>query len=229
MVIFRRSRSVSIFGIRAVGKTAYLVMLINQLSKMVNIKDMHFHSGFDYYMKMMSWILKGDGPQPTKPADRILIHIKMKVDGKAIEIRTLDVAGGDIEKMGEVFKALIEGGDGYIFLVEPTQEPERRVTQVWLIYKLIEYLTQGFKTRVNKPLAIAFTKNDIYGIKEPQKFFVEYTKPVYNLEQVLARIKKHEFFAISSYGGDLEELKMEGKSPTPVDVEKPFLWITENS
>ncbi len=228
-MLFRRSKSISIFGIRAVGKTAYLVMLINQLSKMVNIRDMHFHSGLDYYMKMMQWILRGDGPQPTKPADRILIHIKMKIENKSVEIRTLDVAGGDIENMGEVFKMLIEGGDGYIFLVEPTPDPERKVTQVWLIYKLVEYLTQGFKYKVKKPLAIAFTKNDIYGIKDPKKFFLEYTKPVYNLEQVLTRVKKHEFFAISSYGGDLEELKMQGLEPKPVDVEKPFLWVVENS
>jgi len=204
-------------------------MLINQLSRLVNIKDMHFQSGLDYYLRMMQWILRGDGPQPTKPADRVLIHIKMKVDGKTVEIRTLDVAGGDIERMGEVFKALIEGGDGYIFLIEPTQEAERRVTQIWLIYKLIEYVTQGFKNRANKPLAIAFTKNDIYGIDNPRKFFVEYTKPVYNLQQVLGWVKKHEFFAISSYGGDLEELRMQGKTPQPVNVDKPFFWVVENS
>ena len=229
MLLFTRSKSISIFGMRAVGKTAYLVMLINQLSQMVNIRDMHFESGWDYYMKMMSWILRGEGPQPTKPADRVLIHVKMKIEGKKVEIRTLDVAGSDIEKMGEVFKTLIEGGDGYIFLVEPTPDPERRVTQVWLIYKMIEYLTQGFKSRVKKPLAIALTKNDIYGIKNPRKFFTEYTKPVFNLEQILSKLRKYEFFAISSYGGDLEELKMQGKNPTPIDVEKPFLWIVANS
>lgn len=211
------------------GKTAYLVMLIKQLSNLVNIRDLHFEAGLDYYMRMMQWILRGDGPQPTKPADRILIHIKMKVDGKKVEIRTLDVAGGDIERMGELFRNLIESGDGYIFLVEPTQDAEKRVTQIWLIYKLVEHITQGFKVKSKKPLAIAFTKNDIYGIKNPRKFFIEYTKPVFNLLQVLSWMKNFEFFAISSYGGDLEELRMRGKNPQPIDIEKPFFWVIENS
>ncbi len=229
-MIFRfNKKNISIFGVRAVGKTAYLIMLVNQLSNLDIVRDLHILEGMDYYMKMMEWIQKGEGPPPTKPADRVLLHIRMRLDGKKVDIRTLDVSGYDIQSIGEAFKGLIEVGDGYIFLVEPTQEPERRVTQVWLIYKLVEYLTMGFEKDSKKPLAITFTKNDLYKIEEPDKFFVEYTRPIYNLKQILNRIRKHEFFAVSSYGGDLEELRMNGKTPTPIDVEKPFLWIIENS
>lgn len=222
-------KNISVFGVRAVGKTAYLIMLVNRLSNLEMVRDLHILEGMDYYMKMMEWIQKGEGPPPTKPADRVLLHIRMRLNGKKVDIKTLDVSGFDVQSMGEAFKGLIEIGDGYIFLIEPTQDPERRVTQVWLIYKLVEYITSGFEKDSKKPLAITFTKNDLYNVEDPEKFFVEYTRPIYNLKQILNRIKKHSFFAVSAYGGDLEELRMRGETPNPVEVEKPFLWIIENS
>ncbi|MCD6491714.1 MAG: GTPase domain-containing protein [Candidatus Njordarchaeia archaeon] len=225
MRFLTRKKSISIFGIRAVGKTAYISMLVNILSNQQNIKKLRVLSGYDYYMQMMNWILRGEGPPPNKTYERLLIHLSMEVDGKKIELRTYDVAGGDIERMGDVFKALIDVGDGYLFLVEPTRDPDKHVTQVKLIYKLIEYLTEKFKKRTKKPLALAFTKNDIYGIKDPKKAFFEYTVPVFNLSQVFYYLKNYEFFAVSAFGGDLEQIRSEGRTATPIDIEKPFFWL----
>jgi len=227
--ILPKKRQISVFGVRAVGKTTYLVMLINKLSKMLNVSNMHILSGLDYYMRMMNWILRGEGAPPTKVEERLLIHVKMKVDGQTVEVRTYDLAGSEIERMGETFRALIDVGDGYIFLVEPSTDPDRKVVQVWLIYRFIEYLTQGFRKVVKKPIAFVFTKNDLYGIKEPEQFFWKYTSPVFNLAQTFHKLKKFNFFAVSAFGGDLETLRAQGKDPKPVDIEKPFFWLIENS
>ncbi len=224
-----KKRQVSIFGIRAVGKTTYLVMLINRLSKMLNVSNMHILSGLDYYMRMMNWILRGEGAPPTKTEERLLIHVRMKVDGQKVEVRTYDLAGAEIERMGDTFRALIDVGDGYIFLVEPSPDPDKKVIQVWLIYRFIEYLSDNFRKMIKKPIAFVFTKNDLYGIKDPEKFFWNYTAPVYNLAQIFRQIKKYNFFAVSAFGGDLETLRAQGRDPEPVNIEKPFFWVVETS
>jgi len=203
-------------------------MLINKLSKMMNISNMHILAGLDYYMRMMNWILRGEGPPPTKLAERLLIHVRMKIDGQTVEVRTYDLAGAEIERMGETFRALIDIGNGYIFLIEPSPDPDRKVTQVWLIYRFIEYLTQGFEKVVKKPIAFVFTKNDLYGIKNPEQFFWTYTSPVFNLAQTFYKLKKFAFFAVSAFGGDLETLRMQGKEIQPINIEKPFFWLINN-
>lgn len=224
-----KKRQISVFGIRAVGKTTYLVMLINRLSKMLNVSNMHILAGLDYYMRMMNWILRGEGAPPTKVEERLLIHVRMKVDGQTVEVRTYDLAGSEIERMGETFRALIDIGHGYIFLVEPSPDPDKQVVQVWLIYRFLEYITQNFKKAVKKPIAFVFTKNDLYGIKSPEEYFWKYTSPVYNLAQVFHKIKKYNFFAVSAFGGDLETLRAQGKEPQPINIEKPFFWLIENA
>ncbi len=226
--IMKKPRNISVFGIRGVGKTAYLIMLINKLSRMMAIHDIKIHSGLEYYMEMMRWILKGEGPQPTKPGERLIIHVSMRINGKKLEVKTYDLAGGEIQRMGPTFRALIDIGDGYLFLIEPSPDPDMRVTQVWLIYRFVEYLTQNFNKKTNKPVAFVFTKNDIYGIKDPQQEFLKYTNPVFNLIHVLRKIKKCAFFAVSSFGGDLETLRMQGKEIQPINVERPFLWLIKN-
>jgi len=226
--LIKRARNISIFGIRGVGKTAYLVMLINKLSKMMTVRDIKIHSGLDYYMEMMRWILRGEGPQPTKPGERLIIHASLRINGRKLEIKTYDLAGGEIQRMGPTFRALIDIGEGYLFLIEPSPDPDLRVTQVWLMYRFIEYLTQGFNKKTNRPIAFVFTKNDLYGINNPQQAFWQYTNPVFNTMHILKNVKKFAFFAVSAFGGDPETLRMEGKEIKPIDVEKPFLWLIEN-
>ena len=120
-----------------------------------------------------------------------------------------------------------EGQKGRYIGIYPIsyKDDEISVGECKLVYKLIEYLTEKFKKRTKKPLALAFTKNDIYGIKDPKKAFFEYTVPVFNLSQVFYYLKNYEFFAVSAFGGDLEQIRSEGRTATPIDIEKPFFWL----
>ena len=228
--MFLKRKNVSIFGIRAVGKSSYLAMLIHVLSHTPHVFDFYIPDtvAAGYITNLMRWILRGEGPPPSKVGERMLIPVRIKIDRKNFEIKTYDLAGEDIERMGETFKQLIDIGDGYIFLIEPTPDPDKKVTQVWLIYRFVEYLTKGFSKKVGKPVAFTFTKNDIYNIKNAEKHFWEYTGVVFNLAHILNRLKKYAFFAVSAFGGDLETLKAQGKQPKPIDVEKPFFWVINN-
>jgi len=228
--MFRRRRIIGILGNKGVGKTTYLVMLLKTLSNLKRITPPRFEEGEEYFFAIQRALFEHGAPPSTKPASYYFkIRAKFEADGKKYELITVDLPGGEIERLGPYCRKLIDYSHGIIFLIEPINDAIIRISQVKTIYRILDYMSSNWRRKIKKPIAIAFSKNDIYNINDPAKTFWEYTSPIYNLVRLMEiYVEKYAFFAISSLGAPLEELRSKGLLPAPKDVEKPFLWIISN-
>ena len=218
---------IGILGARGVGKTTYLVMLLRNLSNLTSISPPRFKEGEEYFFAVFRALFEYGAPPPTKPSVYYFrIRVEFEADGKKYELSTIDLPGGEIERLSSYCKRLLDSAHGLIILIEPINDYMFKIVQVRTFYKILEYLSLNWKKRIKKPIAITFSKNDIYNITNPAKTFWDYTRDVFNLMRLVEYyVEKFAFFTVSSLGAPLEELRNKGEMPKPIRVEEPFLWV----
>lgn len=242
-------RMVAIIGPSGVGKTVYLGMLMDMLSRQVEEMSVLARGAFSITLQQttISALARCAFPRktPNEPDHWNWVHcqIRRPGHGKDMELLMPDMAGEAIlEEVDHphsyrIIGHFLQKSAGAIVLIDAMQLKEGGREQDFFSMKLLNYLSEletdprhGWKRR---PLALILTKADCCEEcrDDPADFARCHATGLW--QQCQERFACHRFFAASVSGSCLTcETITEGRLHFPLRVEphgivEPFQWMVE--
>jgi hypothetical protein len=243
----RPPRFVGVLGPSGVGKTVYLGMLLDLLSRGAGGLHGLAHGPFSLalHRKLIVSLEHQRFPEKTpSEADRWQwVHCEVSAGkrGSAFDIVTPDVAGeavmAELEspKSNPTVRSLIARCNALVVLSDITQVLAEGRGQELFSMQLISYLATlqpGRKqNRVEVPVALVFTKTDLCeeSINDPESFARANAPALWKLCE--ARLRRYKFFCSEVAGASGCLIDREGReSLVPLRVEpkgivEPFAWL----
>ena len=241
-------RFIGVLGPSGVGKTVYLGMLLDLLSK--GWKDLRGLPRGPFSMSLQRNVMLSLERQrfpektPTEPDRWQWVHCEVATGkkGRSFDVITPDVAGeavmGELESPGSnpTIRALIGRCSGLVVLADIVQVIADGQGQELFATQLISYLASLRPSRRNRkvtvPTAIVFTKTDLCDepTTDPDTFARDNTPGLWRYCE--ARLERFRFFRSRVAGSTAILVDRSGReSLIPLRVEpdgvvEPFAWLT---
>ena len=240
-----RPRMVAVIGPSGAGKTVYLGMLTDLLSRQDDAMQMLARGAFSIKLQQhtMAALSRCEFPSktPNEPDRWNWVHCQvLRKKQRPTELIMPDLAGEalleevDHPNTYPVIRSFLGQCAGVIVLVDAPRAESGDSDEDFHTMKLISYLCElqadkktGWQVR---PVAVAFTKADQCEecFDDPQAFAGRHTPGV--VQQCRERLKRHHYFAVGVAGACGYRNEAHGRVMVPLRVEprgivEPFKWL----
>jgi hypothetical protein len=240
-------RMLAVIGPSGAGKTVYMGMLADMLSRQDEHMQLLARGAFSIKLQQnaMASLSRCEFPQktPNEPDRWHWVHCQvLRKRQKPTELIMPDLAGEalleevDHPNTYPVIRAFLGKCAGVLVLVDAPRVESGESDEDFHTMKLISYLCElqsdkrtGWQTR---PVALVFTKADQceHCFDDPQAFARRHTPGL--LQQCRERLKRHAYFAVGVAGACGFRNEQHGKVHVPLRVEprgvtEPFKWLLE--
>lgn len=241
-----QSRMVAAIGGSGVGKTVYLGMLMDMLSRQPDRMQITPRSAFSLNLQQAtaSALSRGEFPAktPTEPDRWNWVHCQVRAKGHKhpVELIMPDMAGEalleevDHPDSYQAIRPLLSKCSGVLILMDTVKLQAGSLDEDYFTMKLLSYLAslddrpkQGWGAR---PVAFVLTKAD-----ECEECFVDpgdfaKSRAPGLWRQCQERFHNHRFFATGAAGGFAFRTGREGRVRVPLRIEprgilEPFEWL----
>lgn len=238
---------ISVMGASGAGKTVYLGMLMDMLSRMPQRMDFLVRGAFSISLQQTTVGALGCGEFPEKTANEPdrwnWVHCQIRRGPMKAELVMPDMAGDaileevDHPNTYRVIKSLLRKSAAAIVLIDAIELREGNRDQDYFTMKLLSYLSeveprakQGWSRR---PVALVFTKVDQAEEcrDDPEGFARAHAAGLW--QQCQQRLGSRRYFAASVVGCCAwHDSPMKGRRRVPLRTEphgivEPFEWILD--
>jgi hypothetical protein len=242
-------RMIAVMGATAAGKTVFLGMLIDMLSRQPEEVQVLARGAFSITLQQttMAALVRRRFPEktPNEPDRWNWVHCQLRRSRRELPLELIvpDMAGEALFEEVEhprtyhVISSYLKKCCGAMVLVDAIQLNEASADQEYFAMKLVAYLAgldedpvQGWMRR---PVAMIFTKADQCDecLADPSAFAASHASRLWQLCR--ERFAQHRFFAAAVAGAcAVRQTPREGRLRVPLRVEpvgivEPFLWLVE--
>lgn len=242
-------KTIAAIGTSGVGKTVYLGMLMDILSRQPGDLQLLARGAFSISLQQntVAALARCEVPAktPSEPERWNWVHCQLRSSKhrRPAELIMPDLAGEAlIEEVDHpntfpVIRSLLSKCSGVLLLVDAAKLSDGTHGQDYFTMKLLSYLLEldddprnGWRQR---PVAVVFTKADVNEscFEDPANFARHHTTGVWQLCH--ERFNDHGFFATSVAGGCVQRLLPDGtRASVPLRVEPrgvtvPFQWLVQ--
>jgi len=245
-----RPRMVAVMGASGVGKTVYLGMLMDMLSRQPQRMQLLARGAFSITLQQItvSALARCEFPAktPNEPERWNWVHCQVRRprQRRPLELIMPDMAGEalleevDHPYTYRVVRAFLSKCAGTMLLIDAERMAEGTTDQEMFALKLLSYLGELIENRKSKlkphPVALVLTKADRSEQcrEDPAAFARDHASGLW--QQCRERFVCHRFFAAGVAGAvAMRETLDEGRVQVPLRVEphgiiEPFEWLVEN-
>lgn len=241
-----RPLMLAIVGSAGAGKTVYLGMLSDMLSRPNQDVQLLARGAFSLSLQQatMAALAQCEFPSktPNEPDRWNWMHYQAQLAGRraALELIMPDMAGEAILEEIEhphaypVIRAFFSKCVGALLLVDACRLSSEGYQQDVQTMKILSYLAELESDRQqgwgNRPLAVVFTKADQWdnGFEDPDEFARKNAPGLW--KHCKERFRRSRFFATGVAGACIHRRHLGGKTLAPVRIEprgvvEPFLWL----
>jgi hypothetical protein len=242
-------RMVAVIGASGVGKTVYLGMLMDMLSRQTDKMQVLARGAFSITLQQLTIAALSrcafPHKTPNEPDRWNWVHCQIRRPDKRQEMELLmpDMAGEAIlEEVDHphsyrIIGQFLQKSAGAIVLIDAWQLKEGFLEQDFFSMKMLSYLSELDADRKHgwpqRPVALIMTKADCCEecMRDPAVFARDHAPGLW--QHCQERFGKHKFFAASVSGSCLTcDTLTEGKLHFPLRVEphgilEPFQWLVE--
>lgn len=240
-------RMVAAIGSSGAGKTVYLGMLADMLSKGRNDLQLLARGAFSIGLqeRTMASLSRCEFPPktPNDPDRWNWVHCQiLRKKLKPVELILPDLAGEalleeiDHPNTYPVIRAFLGKCSGVLVLIDALRCQQGEADEDFRAMKLLSYLCElqaDKKTGwASKAVALVFTKADQcdHCFEDPQQFARRHTPGLF--VQCRERLKRHAFFAAGVAGACGYRMEGRGRIHVPLRIEprgvvEPFHWLLE--
>jgi hypothetical protein len=240
-------RMVAAIGPSGAGKTVYLGMLTDMLSRQVDDLQMLARGAFSIKLQQhaMAALSRCEFPNktPNEPDRWHWVHCQvLRKRSKPAELIMPDLAGESLlEEVDHpntfpVIRSFLGKCSGVMVLVDAPSAESGQSDEDFHTMKLISYLCELVADKKsgwqNRPVSLVFTKGDQCEncFEDPTAFARRHTPGLY--QQCRERLKRHKFFAVGVAGAVGFRSEPHGRVHVPLRVEprgivEPFKWLLE--
>jgi len=244
-----RPQMLGVLGPSGVGKTVYLGMLLDMLSRQPQRMQILARGAFSLTLQQaaIAALARREFPPktPNEPERWNWLHSQLSLGNKrkSLELMMPDISGDALlEEVNHPYsykgvRAFLTKCAAMLLLVDAPALVDGSRDQDYYSMKLLHYLDElahdsksGWR---NRPLAVVLTKSDECepAFDNPAKFVAQHAA---GLQQILQeRFKRHRLFAISIAGAcTYRYVKRQGMIASPLRIEprgiiEPFAWLVE--
>lgn len=244
-----RPRMIAVLGPSAVGKTVFLGMLMDMLSRQPQRIQLLARGAFSITLQQttVSALARCEFPAktPSEPERWNWAHCQVRRPGSraAAELIMPDMAGDaileevDHPQSYRVIRAYLAKCEAAMVLVDAEKLKQGRHEQDHFTMKLLSYLTElgddGRQTWENQPLAVVLTKSDQVDscTADPADFARSHAAGLW--QYCRERFRRHRFFASGVAGAcATRQVPGEGRTQVPLRIEprgvtEPFEWVLD--
>lgn len=242
-------RMIAAVGAAGVGKTVYLGMLMDMLSRVPKRMQLLVRGAFSITLQQttLAALARCEFPEktPNEPDRWNWVHCQVRrvKQRNPFELIVPDMAGEavlqeiDHPHSYRVITSLLRKCVGAIVLIDAVKLRDGQQNQEFFNMKLVSYLAELDQTarngRSKKPVALVFTKCDQCPecIADPAGFAKAHAAGFW--QQVEERFPNREFFAASVAGACCHrQSDLDGRVQVPLRIEphgimEPFEWLLE--
>lgn len=242
----KRPQTIACIGSAGAGKTVYLGMLMDMLSRDGERLEALARGAFSVNLQQhtAACLSRCEFPPktPNEPDHWHWVHcqVRQRSGGKSMELIVPDMAGdsllAEIEHPGAypVIRNFLERCSGAIVLVDGATLPSGRGPDYFAM-KLLSYLAELAEESKNdwkkRPLAVVFTKADQCeeAFSDPAAFARRHATGLWR--HCKERFRKYQFFASGVAGAcSYRESRFSGRELIPLRIEprgivEPFEWV----
>jgi double-GTPase-like protein len=240
-------RMIATIGPSGAGKTVYLGMLTDMLSRQDDTMQLLARGAFSIKLQQhtMSALSRCEFPSktPNEPDRWHWVHCQvLRKRRKAVELIMPDLAGEalleevDHPNTYPVIHAFLERCSSVLILIDGPRAEAGESDEGFHTMKLISYLCElasdpqsGWQ---NRPVALVFTKADQCEscFDDPAEFAARHTPGL--VQQCRERLKRHKFYAVGVAGAIGVHNEKHGRVYVPLRIEprgivEPFQWLLE--
>jgi hypothetical protein len=244
-----RPRLMAVMGASAVGKTVYLGMLIDMLSRRQEQLQLLARGAFSITLQQMTMAAMGRGAFPDKTPNEpdrwnwVHCQARWPKQRHPLELIVPDMAGEALREEIEhphtyrVIGSYLEKCSAAMLLIDAVKLKDGGRDQDYFTMKLVSYLAEleaeqgrGWSQR---PVALVFTKADLCDecMHDPAAYARSHASGLW--QQCQDRFAVHQFFAAGVAGACAwRETRSQGRVRVPLRIEpagivEPFLWLLE--
>jgi len=240
-------RMIAAIGPSGAGKTVYLGMLADMLSRQDDQLQLLARGAFSIRLQQsaMAALARCEFPSktPNEPDRWHWVHCQvLRKKQKPAELIMPDLAGEalleEVDHPGTypVIRSFLGKCAGVLVLVDAPRAESGESEEDFHTMKLISYLSELAPDRQTgwaaRPVALVFTKADLCEqcFDDPQAFAHRHTPGL--VQQCRERLKRHQFFACGVAGACGFRNEPHGRVHVPLRVEprgiaEPFAWLVE--
>jgi hypothetical protein len=243
-----RPRMVAALGASSAGKTVYLGMLMDMLSRQPDRIQMLARGAFSISLQQMtaSALARGEfpGKTPTEPDRWNWVHAQLRMTGKKqpLELIMPDMAGEalleeiDHPHTYDVIHPLLTKCFGVLILIDTVKLQSGSLEQDYFTMKLLSYMAEldehPKRGWANRPIGFVLTKADECEecFADPAAFAQSRAPGLWR--QCQERFRNYRFFAVGVAGGCAYRNRREGRVRVPLRIEprglvEPFEWLVK--
>ncbi len=240
---------IACLGASGAGKTVYLGMLMDMLSRGTQNMQSLARGAFSITLQQvtMAALARCEFPEktPNEPDRWNWVHcqIRQAKRRQPTELIVPDMAGEAFSEeinhpnSFRVIGAFLKKAVGALVLIDANKILEGGQDQEYFTMKLISYLAELLPNSRNdwqrKPIALVFTKADQSPkcLEDPTAFAKDHATGLW--QHCRERFRRHQFFASGVAGACGWRLSSEGRVRVPLRVEphgiiEPFRWLMES-
>ena len=244
-----RPRMVAVIGSSGAGKTVYLGMLMDMLSRPNDQLHVLARGAFSITLQQMTVgaLSRGEFPEktPGEPDRWNWVHcqVRARSQRRPAELIMPDMAGEaileeiDHPRTYPIIRSMLAKASGVMILVDASALQEGEQEQDFYTMKMLSYLTEledsPKKTASEWPVAMIFTKADQCDLcfDDPTDYAKTQTPGLW--QHCQERFRRHRFFAAGVAGACAFRPELgEGLVRVPLRIEphgivEPFQWLAE--
>jgi Double-GTPase 1 len=243
----RRSppKLLSVLGPPGVGKTTYLGMLLDTLSRRSTQLEILLcgAASISLQQKVITRLARCEFPEPTsvRPEDWHWIHAQVSMNQRReTEIAIPDIAGqwwleNNVPTMEtEIADAILSQSSGMMLFLDARRleagESEPDFQAMKILSSCHAHLAPNQQARLKQPVAIVFTKTEhcVNAQANPAEFARFRAPGLYKLAKQF--LPRHAFFSTSLVSTEAIQFTRNGSQFVPLRIEplripEPFLWL----
>jgi len=240
-------RMIAAVGPSGAGKTVYLGMLTDMLSRQDENMQLLARGAFSIRLQQtaMASLARCEFPQktPNEPDRWHWVHCQvLRKKHRPTELIMPDLAGEalleEVDHPGTypVIRSFLSKCAGIIVLIDAPRVESGESDEDFHTMKLISYLSELLPDKKagwnSRPVALVFSKADQceHCFDDPQEFACRHTPGL--VQQCRERLKRHHFFAVGVAGACGYRNEPHGRVHVPLRIEprgivEPFKWLLD--
>jgi len=240
---------IAVVGSSGVGKTVYMGMLIDMLSRQSDNFNLFVRGAFSITLQQttISALSRNEFPKktPNEPDRWNWVHCQIRRPSRRrpTELIMPDMAGDavleevDHPHTYRVVRSFLSKCSGAMILIDSAKLQGGNRDQDYFTMKLVSYLDELHENENNswakRPVALIFTKADQCDecLENPTDYAKHHAAGL--LQQCQQRFARHKFFAVGVAGACAQRDSMtEGRVNVPLRIEprgivEPFRWLLD--
>jgi hypothetical protein len=237
-------------GPSGVGKTVYLGMLLDMLSRQPKDLQVSARGGFSVTLQQITLAALARCEFPTKTPNEpdrwhwVHCQVKGQRHRQAVDLVIPDIAGEalfeevDHPRSYQLIHAFLGRCHGVMILIDGTKLQLGSLDEDYFAMKLLSHLSElGNDPKTpwgNRPVALIFSKADQCEMcfEDPTGYAQRHAPGLWRVCQ--QRFRRHRFFAAGVAGAcAVRHVRGEGQQSIPLRIEprgiiEPFEWLAEN-